>query len=411
MQTFLVGGAVRDRLLSIPVVEKDWVVIGETSESMVAQGFRPIGKDFPVFLHPSSHEEYALARSERKTAPGYKGFAVAATPDITLEQDLIRRDLTINAIAEDENGNLVDPYGGEHDLQNRLLRHISPAFSEDPVRVLRVARFAARFSHLGFAIAPETMELMRQMVTNGETCHLVAERVWAELQKSLTEKTPAAFFYTLRQCGALAVIFPEIDQLYGVPQPPKYHPEIDTGVHSLLCLEQAAKLTTSRKVRLAALLHDLGKAATDPTKWPSHHGHEQLGLPILDNFAARLRLPKKIKAFCAGVMRYHTNCHRIFEMRPATIVDMFTALGVFSDDNCIEDFALACEADARGRTGLEQDPYPQASHLLNMATACQNCDSAQIVSSGLQGSEIGAAIRRLRIATVADFVRSAKIAN
>ena len=405
MKTFLVGGAVRDSLLNYPVKEKDWVVIGETPESMVKQGFKPVGKDFPVFLHPETHDEYALARTERKTAPGYKGFTVHASPKVTLEEDLIRRDLTINAIAMDQQGNIFDPYHGKIDLDKRILRHVSPAFSEDPVRILRIARFMARYSHLGFTIAEETLELMKQMVNVGETDHLVAERVWAELHKALCEKTPTAFFYSLKQCGALTSVFPELDRLFGIPQPEKYHPEIDTGIHSFLCLEQAAILSVKPEVRLAALLHDLGKAETDKSKWPSHHGHEQFGLPVLDQLCRRLRIPKPFKTLSALVMRYHTHCHRIDELKASTITDMLSSLSVFKPNNSVvEDFVYACEADAKGRTGLEKEAYPQADYLLRLSEAVKDVDVSEVLNSELKGSKIGEGIRRLRIKAVAEFI-------
>lgn len=400
MKTFLVGGAVRDLLLNIPVTDKDWVVVGETSGTMIKQGFHSVGKDFPVFLHPRTHEEYALARTERKTALGYRGFAINASPEVTLEQDLMRRDLTINAIAQDEKGHIIDPYNGQNDLKNRIFRHVSPAFNEDPVRILRIARFATRYSHLGFTIADETLQLMKQMVRQGETDHLVAERVWTELEKALSEKTPAAFFYTLRECDALATIFPEINQLFGVPQPEKHHPEIDTGIHSLLCLEQAAKLSSRAEVRLAALLHDLGKAMTDPEKWPSHHGHEKLGLAVLDRFCMRLRIPKKFKTLACHTMRYHTHCHRVFELRASTLTDMLGHLGAFKSATSVEPFLLACEADARGRTGFENRAYPQSAYLCKAAQAAFSVDTSAILNSDLQGSKIGDAIRRLRISAV-----------
>ena len=407
MKTFLVGGAVRDTLLNYPVKEKDWVVIGETPESMVKQGFQPVGKDFPVFLHPQTHDEYALARTERKTAPGYKGFTVHASPEITLEQDLIRRDLTINAMAMDQQGNIFDPYHGKEDLDNRIFRHISPAFSEDPVRVLRVARFAARYAHLGFTIAEETRQLIEKMVTNGETNHLVAERVWAELVKALSEKSPNAFFYTLRDCKALQSIFPEINQLFGVPQPEKYHPEIDTGLHSLLSLEQACLLSPKPEVRLAALLHDLGKACTDPGKWPSHHGHEHKGLPLLEQFCQRLRVPKSFKTLATQVMQYHTHCHRCFELKASTLTDILNTLGAFKLGNsAINDFVLACEADAKGRTGLENTPYPQSSYLIKAAEAGGNIDITDILNSKLKGPQIGEAIRKLRINAISHYIKS-----
>jgi len=407
MKTFLVGGAVRDSLLNYPVKEKDWVVIGETPESMINQGFQAVGKDFPVFLHPQTHDEYALARTERKTSPGYKGFTVHASPEITLEEDLIRRDLTINAMAMDAQGNIFDPYHGQEDLKNKVFRHVSPAFSEDPVRILRIARFAARYSHLGFTLAEETLALMKLMVSNGETDHLVAERVWAELVKALSEKTPSAFFYTLKQCNALQSIFPEIDQLFGVPQPKKHHPEVDTGVHSLLSLEQACILSPKPEVRLAALLHDLGKAVTDKSNWPSHHGHEKKGLPVLEQLCLRLRIPKTFKTLATQVMTYHTHCHRCFELKATTLTDMLSALGAFKPSNSsANDFVLACEADAKGRTGLETKPYLQSSYLLAAAEAACKIDTTDIVNSDLKGPQIGDAIRKLRITAIKQHIKS-----
>jgi tRNA nucleotidyltransferase (CCA-adding enzyme) len=408
MKSFLVGGAVRDYLLNHPVKEKDWVVIGETPESMIQQGFHPVGKDFPVFLHPKTHDEYALARTERKTAPGHKGFTIHASPEVTLEEDLIRRDLTINAMVMDEQNNIFDPFNGRKDLENRIFRHISPAFSEDPVRILRIARFSARYAHLGFTVADETLQLMKQMVENGEVDHLVAERVWAELFKALSENKPSAFFYTLKNCNALQSIFPEIDQLFGIPQPEKYHPEIDTGIHSLLCLDQAVLLSNKPEVRLAALLHDLGKAATDKSLWPSHHGHEQKGLPILDQLCSRLRTPKTFKTLASQVMNYHTLCHRIFELKATTLTDMLASLGAFKPSNSILDFALACEADSKGRTGLENTPYPQSIYLQEAARVASMVNTTKILNSKLKGSQIGDAIRRLRIKAVSDFIRTNK---
>lgn len=404
MKTYLVGGAVRDHLLNRPVTEKDWVVIGETPDSMLAKGFKAVGKDFPVFLHPKTHEEYALARTERKTAPGYKGFIVHASPDVTLEQDLIRRDLTINAIAMDENGNIIDPYQGRKDLEQRIFRHISPAFAEDPVRILRVARFAARYSHLGFTLAPETRELMQQMVDNGETDHLVPERVWAELHKALLEQRPSAFFYTLKDCTALKSIFPEISNLFGVPQPAKYHPEIDTGIHCMMVLDQATLLSDKAEVRLAALLHDLGKGLTPPEEWPNHHGHEKKGLPVLENFCERIRVPKQFKALSQHVMRYHTHCHRVTELRPGTLVDMLQTLGTFKPRHNLEDFLLACEADMKGRTGFEQKAYPQREFLARAANIAANADTSDILNSELKGQAIGEAIRQLRINVIKHFI-------
>ncbi|MGZ5049582.1 MAG: multifunctional CCA addition/repair protein [Methylobacter sp.] len=411
MEIYLVGGAVRDELLGFPVKERDWVVVGETPESMARQGFRPVGKDFPVFLHPKTKEEYALARTERKTAPGYKGFAVHAAPDVTLEQDLMRRDLTINAMAMTPSGELIDPYGGRPDLERRIFRHISPAFAEDPVRILRVARFAARYASLGFTLADETRTLMQAMVTAGEVDHLVPERVWAELCKALAEPTPSAFFHTLSDCGALAIIFPEIANLYGVPQPEKYHPEIDTGVHTLLCLEQAALLSPDSEVRFAALVHDLGKALSPREHWPSHHGHETKGLPILEQMCARLRVPNTFKALAMQVMQYHSHCHRAFELRASTMVDTLVALGAFKPHHKLPQFLLACEADAKGRTGLELRPYPQAELFCGAASAGRAVDTSAVLNGGLKGAEIGEAIRRLRIHAITEFLKQAPALN
>lgn len=405
MEIYLVGGAVRDQLLGFPVKERDWVVIGETPESMAKRGYRPVGKDFPVFLHPNSHEEYALARTERKTAPGYKGFTVHASPDVTLEQDLIRRDLTINAMAMTPEGRLIDPYGGQRDLKQRLFRHISPAFAEDPVRILRVARFAARYAHLGFTLAEETRVLMQTMVAAGEADHLVPERVWAELFKALNEKSPSAFFYALKDCAALETIFPEIHALFGVPQPEKYHPEIDTGIHALLCLEQAALFSSSAEVRFAALVHDLGKGITPKSDWPSHHGHETKGLPILEKMCGRLRVPNTFKSLALHVMQYHSHCHRAFELRASTLTDMLTALGAFKPNNKLPEFLLACEADAKGRTGLASKPYPQAGHVAGAAKAAASADTSAILNGELKGAQIGEAIRRLRIKAVSEFIK------
>lgn len=411
MKIYLVGGAVRDQLLGLPVKERDWVVIGETPESMVKQGFRPVGKDFPVFLHPQSQEEYALARTERKTAPGYKGFIVHASPDVSLEQDLIRRDLTINAMAMTPQGQLVDPYGGRHDLEKRIFRHISPAFAEDPVRILRIARFAARYAHLGFTLAEETLALMRSMVTAGEVDYLVPERVWAELVKALSEKSPTAFFYVLKECAALAKIFPEIDCLFGVPQPEKHHPEIDTGIHALLCLEQAALLSTVPEVRFAALVHDLGKGVSPKQYWPHHHGHETQGLPILERMCTRLRVPNSFKALALQVMRYHTHCHRAFELRASTLSDMLAALGAYKPSHKLSEFLLACEADAKGRTGFENIPYPQAERISGAAKAAASIDTSSVLNSELKGAHIGEAIRRLRIQAVSEFIKGNCSAN
>ncbi|CAA9891427.1 fused tRNA nucleotidyl transferase; 2'3'-cyclic phosphodiesterase and 2'nucleotidase and phosphatase [Candidatus Methylobacter favarea] len=406
MEIYLVGGAVRDKLLNYPVQEKDWVVIGETPESMVKQGFRPVGKDFPVFLHPHSREEYALARTERKSSPGYKGFIVHTSPDVSLEQDLIRRDLTINAIAMTPQGQIIDPFGGKNDLEKRIFRHVSPAFSEDPVRILRVARFAARYAHLDFKLAEETRALMRQMASSGEIDHLVPERVWAELLKALSEKSPTAFFHTLKDCYALDKIFPEINRLFGVPQPEKHHPEIDTGVHTMLCLEQAALLSSSPEVRFATLVHDLGKGLTPKDQWPHHYGHEKSGLKVLENLCARLRVPNSFKSLARHVMQYHTHCHKAFELRASTLTDLLTALGAFKPANRLAEFLLACEADAKGRTGFENRLYPQAERLREATKAAASIDITPVLQSELKGDQIAEAIRRLRIKAVNEFIKA-----
>lgn len=404
MKAYLVGGAVRDQILNLPVKERDWVVLGETPESMLKQGFIQVGKDFPVFLHPETGEEYALARTERKTSPGYKGFNVHAAPEITLELDLMRRDLTINAIAMSAEGQMIDPYDGRSDIKKRIFRHISPAFSEDPVRILRVARFSARYTHLGFKIADETMRLMQQMTESGETDHLVPERVWTEFAKALTEPTPTAFIQTLKDTGSLARILPELDQLFGVPQPAKYHPEIDTGIHSLMCLEQASRLSKKPEVRFAALVHDLGKAVTPKEDWPHHYKHEKSGLAILENLCHRLRVPNQFKIIAKQVMQYHTHCHRAFELKASTLTDMLTHLGAFKNPKGFKDFLLACEADSRGRTGFECRDYPQADYLWRAANLGAAIDIQPILASGLKGKKIAEAIRKQRIAVINKLV-------
>jgi len=400
MKTYLVGGAVRDRLLGRVVRERDWVVVGATPGDMAALGFRAVGKDFPVFLHPETREEYALARTERKTAPGYRGFVVHAEADVTLEQDLLRRDLTINAIAEDASGTLVDPHGGARDLRERILRHVSPAFAEDPVRILRLARFAARFAPLGFRVAEETWELMRTMVASGEVDALVPERVWAELAKALVEPEPSAFFRVLRGCGALARLFPEIEHLFGVPQPPMHHPEIDTGVHTLLVLDQAARLSTDPVVRFAALTHDLGKALTPAELWPRHHGHEQLGLSALEAMCTRLRAPNIYRRLAERVMRFHGHAHRVLELRASTIVDLLQRLEALRRKEALEVFLLACEADSRGRIGFEERPYPQADWLRAAHDAALAVSPTPLLEAGLRGEELGKRLRLARIVAV-----------
>lgn len=400
VKIYLVGGAVRDDLLGRPVTERDWVVVGATAEDLLAQGFKPVGKDFPVFLHPQTRDEYALARTERKTAPGYHGFVMHAEPDVTLEQDLLRRDLTINAMARDAEGRLIDPFGGLRDLEERRLRHVSSAFSEDPVRILRLARFAARFAPLGFRVAPETRGLMREMVMAGEVDALVPERVFAELSKALAEDLPSVFFSVLRECGALARLFPELDALFGVPQPPAHHPEIDTGVHTLLVLDQAAKLSSDPMVRFAALTHDLGKALTDPAAWPRHHGHEKRGLPALACLCDRLRVPNTHRKLAEKVMRYHGHAHRALELRPGTLVDLFQRLDVYRQHGGLEPFLLACEADARGRPGFERHAYPQAARLVTAHRAALSAAVQPLLEQGYRGEALGQALRLERIRRV-----------
>lgn len=400
MQVYLVGGAVRDALLGRDVRERDWVVVGATPEQLQAQGYTPVGRDFPVFLHPETHEEYALARTERKTAPGYHGFAFHSTPDVTLAADLARRDLTINAMAQAVDGTLIDPYGGQADLEQRLLRHVSPAFAEDPVRILRLARFAARFAPLGFTVAPATQTLMRDMVQAGEVDALVPERVWQELAKALAEPTPAMFFRVLRDCGALGVLFPELEALFGVPQPAVHHPEIDTGVHTLMVVDQAARLSEDPVVRFAALVHDLGKGLTPPAKWPSHPGHEAAGVALVDGLCDRLKVPNDMRELGRLTSRYHLHCHRVESLRPRTILDTLGALDAFRRPQRFEQFLLACEADYRGRAGLEQRPYPQAQLLRRAYAAAAAVAGGALAAQGLRGPEIGAALRRQRLAAI-----------
>ncbi len=387
MKFYLVGGAVRDRLLGFDKSDRDWVVVGARVEEMLAGGFTQVGSDFPVFLHPKTKEEYALARTERKTAPGYTGFSFTADPSVTLEEDLSRRDLTINAIAQEEDGTLIDPYGGANDIEQRLLRHVSPAFTEDPLRVLRVARFAARFANKGFKIAPETMTLMRELSASGELSHLVAERIWQETEKALRTDSPAVYFQTLRDCGALAIIMPEIDNLFGVPQTAEYHPEVDTGVHVMMCMEQAARLSDDTVVRFATLLHDLGKAVTPKDQWPRHIGHEQLGLPLIDQFCARLRVPKKYRAMARIVSQFHTHCHRASELRADTMLRLLESLDAFRRPAQVEQFVVACEADSRGRKGFEQRDYPQADIVRKALVAARAVDIRQVLSTTVDNQE------------------------
>jgi tRNA nucleotidyltransferase (CCA-adding enzyme) len=401
METYLVGGAVRDELLGLPVGERDWVVVGATQQDMERAGYRPVGRDFPVFLHPQNNEEYALARTERKTAPGYRGFAVNASPEVTLEQDLQRRDLTVNAIARAADGTLVDPWGGLRDLQARLLRHASPAFAEDPVRILRTARLAARFRELGFTVAPETMALMRTMVAAGEADALVPERVWQETRRALETARPDVFVEVLRECGALAAVFPEIDALFGVPQPPRWHPEVDTGVHLLLCLQASARLGLDAETRFAVLLHDLGKGTTPQEFWPAHHGHEERSVTLARRLCERLRVPTAWRELAEIVARYHGLCHRAAELRPATVLKLLEGTDAFRRPERFEKFLLACEADLKGRTGLENAPYPQAELLRRAHAAAAAVDPQPLVEAGLGGEQLRNELRALRSAAIA----------
>ncbi len=403
MEIFLVGGAVRDELLGLEPKEHDWVVVGATPEQLQSQGYKQVGKDFPVFLHPKTHEEYALARTERKTAPGYHGFTVHAAPDVTLEEDLLRRDLTVNAIAKVNDGRLIDPFNGQQDLANKLLRHVSPAFSEDPVRILRVARFAARFAHLGFTVAPETNQLMRDMVKTGEVDALVAERVWAETERALGEQTPARFFEVLRDCGALEKLFPEIDRLFGVPQPEKHHPEIDTGVHTMMVLEQAAGLSADTSVRFAALVHDLGKGATPENEWPKHIAHEERGVPLVEALCERLRVPKNYRELAIAVTRYHLHYHRAAELKPTTLLKLFNAVDAFRRPERFELFILACEADSRGRTGFENAHFDQPGILRRTHNAAALINAKKLAKQGLTGAAVGKELDRLRALAIKNY--------
>jgi len=407
LKIYLVGGAVRDKLLGRTPKERDWVVVGATPEQMTALGYRQVGKDFPVFLHPETQEEYALARTERKTAPGYHGFEVHASPEVTLEEDLLRRDLTINALAEDSTGKIIDFYHGLDDLENRILRHVSPAFAEDPVRILRVARFAARYAYLGFRVADETIALMRNMVANGEVDALVAERIWQELAKALSERSPAVFFEVLRDCGALRAIFPEIDRLYGVPQPAKYHPEIDTGVHTMMVLTEAAKASPAPMLRFAALTHDLGKGTTPKNILPSHHGHEARGAKIIEKMCRRLRAPKAWREMAMLVATYHTHVHRSRELKPSTLLRTLESLDAFRRPERFADILLVCEADAHGRAGLGDKPYPQRPYMLGAQQAAASIAVKPLVEQGLKGLDLANELTRQRVAALASYKKQA----
>lgn len=397
MQIYKVGGAVRDRLLGRPVSDIDWVVVGASAEAMQARGFRPVGADFPVFLHPDSGEEYALARTERKSGQGYGGFTFHASPDVTLEEDLIRRDLTINAMAEDDQGHITDPYGGQRDLEARLLRHVSPAFAEDPLRVLRVARFYARLQAFGFQVAPETMAFMQQISASGELLHLTAERIWQETARALAGPNPEAYFNLLQQCGALAVLMPELHKLWGVPNPPRWHPEIDSGIHTMLVLQQAALLTPRLDIRFAALCHDFGKGETPPDLWPSHHGHEHTGLAVIDTFCQRLRVPNDCRDLALLACQYHQLIHKAFELRPVTVQKLFDGIDLWRRPERLEALLIACTADLRGRTGFESAEYRQAAYLQQLADAARAVDVKALVAAGHQGPAMKQALANARL--------------
>lgn len=404
LEYYLVGGAVRDRLLGLEIDERDYVVIGVDADEMLRRGFLPVGKEFPVFLHPRTKDEYALARTERKTAPGYHGFVFHAEPGVTLEQDLERRDLTINALAETADGQIIDPYGGLADLEQRWLRHVSPAFSEDPVRILRIARFAARLQGHGFRIARETLALMRQMVEAGEVDALVPERVWAEIAKVLGEQCSGArlsmFFETLRACGALQRLLPELDRLWGVPQPAKWHPEIDTGVHVMMVLDTAAQLSPRPEVRFAALCHDLGKGTTPAEILPSHHGHEERGVTLLSDLCARLRVPRRFCELARITARFHGKVHKVAELRAATIQDLFDGVDLFRRPERFEQMLTACEADFRGRAGYQARAYPQAALMRRLARAAAAVNAGEIARATSDKGLIPKRLREARISAI-----------
>ncbi|WP_422766948.1 multifunctional CCA addition/repair protein [Photobacterium leiognathi subsp. mandapamensis] len=411
MQTYLVGGAVRDTLIGLTVTDKDWVVVGTTPEAMLAAGFEQIGSDFPVFLHPKTKQEHALARTERKSGHGYTGFVCYSAPDVTLEQDLLRRDLTINAIAQAPNGELIDPYHGQQDITDKVLRHVSPAFAEDPLRVLRVARFAARFAHLGFTVAPETMALMQEMVVSGELASLTPERVWKEWEKSLSSDDPQMFLTVLRQCGALAVVMPEIDALFGVPQPEKWHPEIDCGIHTLLVAKKAAELSADKTIRFAAQVHDLGKALSPKDDLPHHKMHCRDGIKPIKALCQRLRVPNEYRDLALLVCEQHTKIHHAEEMRADTFIKIFDQIDAWRKPERVAQLATCCRADARGRTHFEQTPYPQADIFQAVFAIAQQVDVKAIVAAGFKGAEIREQLAAKRIEAVALHLKATRQSN
>ena len=405
MQIYLVGGAVRDKLLGRPIKDQDWVVVGSTAKQMLAKGYQAVGADFPVFLHPTTKEEYALARIERKISAGYTGFSCDASSEVSLEEDLLRRDLTINAMAMDDQGNIIDPYNGQQDLKNKLLRHVSEAFVEDPLRVLRVARFAARYHSLGFCIAPQTLALMQTIVSNGELTALSAERVWQETARSLMEHHPEVYFENLKACGALGVWFPELALLWGIPNPAKWHPEIDTGIHTMMVLQQAVNLSDKLRVRFAALVHDLGKGMTPPEKWPSHRGHEKLGLGAINALCDRLKAPNDCRELGLMVSEYHTHAHHAFELEASSLLDMLNRCDVWRKPQRFADFLITCKADARGRTTFENSEYKNAEYIWQAYEAAAKVDIKAIVAKGYQGKAIKEQTEQQRISVIQEFKR------
>lgn len=403
MKIYRVGGAVRDKLLDYPSDENDWVVVGSSPEEMVELGYQPVGQDFPVFINTKSGEEYALARTERKSGHGYQGFAFHTAPDVSLEDDLIRRDLTINAMAEDHDGSIIDPYGGQQDLAHKVLRHVSDAFTEDPLRVLRVARFAARYHHLGFSIAAETLQLMTEISASGELQHLVAERVWKETDRALCEHSPDIYIQVLRDCGALALLFPEVEKLFGVAQRADYHPEVDTGIHILMSLQQAARLSDSSPIRFSVLVHDLGKGITPDHVLPSHSGHEARGLPLVKDVCDRLKVPNEHRQLAMVVTEFHLLCHKAFELKPETILKLLKAIGALKSSSRLDDFLTCCEADARGRTGFEDRDYPSSAYLRQAREIVIKTDIADLVEAGISGAEIGQQLSLRQTAALAEF--------
>ena len=403
MKIYLVGGAVRDKLLNYPSTENDWVVVGGSPQQMLDQGYQPVGQDFPVFIDPKSGEEYALARTERKSGHGYQGFTFHTDPDISLDEDLVRRDLTINAMAEGADGSIIDPYGGQRDLNAKILRHVSEAFTEDPLRVLRVARFAARYHHLGFTVAPETMALMQQLADSGELSHLVAERLWKETERALGERSPDIYIQVLRDCGALAKLLPEVDDLFGIPQRADYHPEIDTGIHTLMSLQQAAQLSPCSKIRFSVLVHDLGKAITPEHVLPSHKGHEERGLPLVKNVCDRFKVPNAHRQLAMVVTEYHLLCHKALELRPETTLKLLKGLGALKSSQRLEEFLLCCEADARGRTGFEDRDYPSADFLRGAMQVASSTDISDLLEADVSGADIGRQLSLRQIAELTEF--------